>query len=94
MYEHLTFTVTYLYLATAVLGMGNIENCIYDNCHLKYHGYCKYHDIKYDKVAVTALATNTEILAYIVDVKKVLVHLNDKPYNFYNIDDIIMITLF
>ena len=31
-------------------GMGDIENFIYDNCHLKYHGYCKYDDI-----TVTAL---------------------------------------
>ena len=28
------------------LGMGDIEIYTYDNCHLKYHGYCKYHYIK------------------------------------------------
>ena len=27
------------------LVMGDIEIFTYDNCHLKYHGYCKYHDI-------------------------------------------------
>ena len=26
--------------------MGDIEIYIYDNCYLKYHVYCKYHDIK------------------------------------------------
>ena len=26
--------------------MGDIENFIYINCHLKCHGYCKYHYIK------------------------------------------------
>ena len=25
--------------------MGDIEIYIYDNYHLNYHGYCKYHDI-------------------------------------------------
>ena len=29
-----------------ITGMGDIEIYIYDNGHLKYHGYCKYHDIK------------------------------------------------
>ena len=31
---------------TLGLGMGDIGTFIYDNCHQKYHGYCKYHDIK------------------------------------------------
>ena len=26
------------------LVMGDIENFVNDNRHLKYHGYCKYHD--------------------------------------------------
>ena len=27
-----------------VLVMGDIKILVYDNHHLKYHGYCKYHD--------------------------------------------------
>ena len=37
--------VTQCPLAGSGVGMGNIGNFIYDNCHQKYHGYCKYHDI-------------------------------------------------
>ena len=34
---------------------------IYDNCDLKYHNYCKYHDIKY-------LYSNTEFCENVVDI--------------------------
>ena len=37
------------------LVMGDIEIFIYDNCHLKYHNYCKYHDIS--KLVVTVQQT-------------------------------------
>ena len=35
--------------------MDDIENLIDDNSHLKYHGYCKYHDIS--KLPVTVQQT-------------------------------------
>ena len=32
--------------------MGDIESFAYGNRHLKYHGYCKYHDTSKLEVAV------------------------------------------
>ena len=55
--------------------------------HLKYNGYFKYHDIS--KLVVTVQQTMKLLL-----VKKFLVFLICKPYNFYNIDDNITITIF
>ena len=39
-------TQSSIYQETTSVGMGDIEIYIYYNCHLKYHGYCKYHNIK------------------------------------------------
>ena len=71
--------------------MGNIEIFIYNNCHLKYHNYCKYHDIS--KLVVTVQQT-LKLVGFITYVEKILVFLIHKPYNFYNIDDNITITIF
>ena len=71
--------------------MGDIENFHLHNCHLKYHGYCKYHDIS--KLVVTVQQT-LKLVGFITYIKKFLVFLIHKPYNFYDIDDNITITIF
>ena len=53
---------------------GNMKIFI-NNCHLKYHGYCKYHNIS--KLVVTV-----KLFGFITYVEKILIH---KPYNFYDI---------
>ena len=65
--------------------MGDIEIFI-----LKYHGYCKYHDIS--KLVVT-VQQRLKMAGFITYVEKILVFLIHKPYNFYDIDDNI-ITVF
>ena len=63
--------------------MGNIENFTYNNSHLKYHVYCKYHDIS--KLVVT-LQEALELVEFITNVEKSLVFLIHKPYKFYDVD--------
>ena len=68
--------------------MGDIEILIYDNYHLKYHSYCKYHDIS--KLVITVQQT-LKLVGFITYVEKILVFLIHKSYNFYDIVDNITI---
>ena len=49
--NHSTFRFVLLRCDIITVVMGDIEIFAYDNHHLKYHGYCKYHDTS--KIVVT-----------------------------------------